>query len=160
VNSTEAGMLLTYMARVDHRTWGPDDADAFADLLDDVLLGDAMVVAREHLRTDTSWLTPAIIRQRVKVLRGDRVRRLPQPCPNDVEGVDSNDELRAVIRAMADGKITTIAEVWAYERWGGSLHLASQMGEFPALEGPAPVGDPDRVRLAIAPAFGRVPRAQ
>jgi hypothetical protein len=153
MNSTEAGLLLIYVARVDHRTWGPDDADAFADLLDDIAVGDAMIVAREHLRTDTAWLTPAIIRQRVKALRTERVRRLPQPCPNDVDGVDTNDELRAVIRAMADGKITTIAEVYAYERWGGSLHLAQLTGRFPELQ-PKPVRELGPIDLGNV--FGRV----
>lgn len=157
MNRIEAGVLLTYMARIDHRTWGEDDAEAFADLLEDIAANDAMIVAREHLRTDTAWLTPAIIRQRVKILRAERVRKLPQPCPNDVHGVDSNDELRAVIRAMADGKIASIAEVWAYERWGGSLHLAALAGRFPEL-------DVKPVRqlgpIDISDIFGRVPRAE
>lgn len=65
MNRIEAGVLLTYIARVDHRTWGPDDAEAFADLLDDVSLADATFAAREHLREDNAWLTPALIRRRV-----------------------------------------------------------------------------------------------
>lgn len=65
MNRIEAGVLLTYIARVDHRTWGEDDAAAFADLLDDVSLAEATFAAREHLREDNAWLTPALIRRRV-----------------------------------------------------------------------------------------------
>jgi hypothetical protein len=82
------------------------------------------------------------------------------PCPNQTFGVSEGDEIRAIEAAIADGKITTIAEVYAYERWGGSLHLARQTGDFPALEGPAPTGDPRKVIEAIAPTFRRVPRVQ
>jgi len=73
VNRIEAGVLLTYIARVDHRTWGQDDAEAFADLLDDVSLADATFAAREHLREENTWLTPALIRRRVLESR----RQLP-----------------------------------------------------------------------------------
>lgn len=72
MNRIEAGVLLTYIARVDHRTWGPDDAEAFADLLDDVSLADATFAAREHLREDNAWLTPALIRRRVLDARTHR----------------------------------------------------------------------------------------
>lgn len=78
MNRIEAGVLLTYIARVDHRTWGPDDAEAFADLLDDVSLADATFAAREHLREDNAWLTPALIRRRVLAAR--RALTAPNWC--------------------------------------------------------------------------------
>lgn len=78
MNRIEAGVLLTYIARVDHRTWGEDDAAAFADLLDDVTLADATFAAREHLREDNTWLTPALIRRRV--LDGRKQLAAPDWC--------------------------------------------------------------------------------
>lgn len=139
MNRVEAGVLLTYIARTDHRTWGEDDAIDLADLLDDIALADATAAARDHLRSDTAWLTPAIIRQRVKALRAERIRRLPLPCPNIIDGIREHDEMRAIVKAIGDGRITTWAECAAYERWGGSLHLAQQTGDFPILEGAEPV---------------------
>lgn len=65
MNPTEAMVLLTYVARIDHRTFSSDDADTYADLLDDVNLAEAMHAAREHLREESAWLSPALIRRRV-----------------------------------------------------------------------------------------------
>jgi len=107
-----------------------------------------------------AFIAPSDIVQHVGKARTGRVQRAPMPCPNDNPGVSEGDEIRAIQRAMAEGRITNLAEAYAYERWGGSMHLAYQRQELPALEGPEPAGDPDRVRKAIAPAFGRVPRAQ
>lgn len=101
------------------------------------------------------FIAPGEIYTEVKRVRAERVRRLPQPCPNDVEGVAPHDELRAVIRAMADGRITTVAEVYAYERWGGSLHLAALSGRFPMLEGPEPRGTGP---ITLPRAFQAVPK--
>lgn len=106
-----------------------------------------------------TFIAPGEIYTEVKRMRADRVRRAPMPCPNDIPGVSAGDEIRAIERAMADGRIKTLADAYAYERWGGSLHQAYQRNSMPALEGPEPNGDPEKVRKAIASSFGRVPRA-
>lgn len=88
-----------------------------------------------------AFIAPADIVAYVRRLRTARIDRLPQPCPNDVPGVSQHQEQLAIRMAIADGRITTTAQLAAYERWGGSLHLVA-LGEvaFPALEGPEPVG--------------------
>lgn len=66
MNRTEAMILLTFIARVDHRNIDREDAEVWADLLDDIAIEAALPAAREHLRSDTRWLTPAIVRTRVE----------------------------------------------------------------------------------------------
>ena len=66
MNRTEASVLLTYIARVDHRNFDREDAAVFAELLDDITLADAMAAAKAHLRSDNRWLTAALIRERVE----------------------------------------------------------------------------------------------
>lgn len=75
MNRTEASMLLTFIARVDNRNIDREVVEVWADMLDDIALEDALPAAREHLRTDTRWLTPAILRQRVEDAEGDRTQR-------------------------------------------------------------------------------------
>lgn len=66
MNRTEAMILLTSIARVDNRNIDREVAVVWADLLDDVTLEAAMPAAHEHLRSDTRWLTPAILRDRIE----------------------------------------------------------------------------------------------
>ena len=102
------------------------------------------------------FISPGEIETEVCRMRNERIRRLPQPCPNHVEGVHSLDELRAINRAMADGHIATAAQVYAYERWGGSLHLAQLRGKVPELEGPEPADTP----VKLPDVFRHVPGAE
>ena len=91
MNRTEASMLLTFIARVDNRNIDRDVVEVWADMLDDIRLEDALPAAREHLRTDTRWLTPAILRQHVEDADGAgpqrqsvaEALRVPDADPDD-----------------------------------------------------------------------------
>lgn len=175
MHKSEASALLTFASAYDQRKIGAADVEAWALAMtragvpNDESTRDAIVEyytgtpPSEEGEIGRRFIQPhhvVSLRQRI---RTERARRLPMPCPNDAPGVSEGDEIRAIERAMADGRITTVAEVYAYERWGGSLHLAAISGQFPALQGPEPVADKQlqqKVQRAIAPAFGRVPRAQ
>ena len=149
MNRIEAGMLLAYIARTDHRTWGEDDAASFADLLADVSLDDASIVARDHLREDNTWLTPAIIRQRVKTLRANRIQAanlVYEPLP-DESVADFQRRLAALQEAAASGQLAPVRPSLALPRGGGQpappevfqrveAHRATQRN--PALAIPCP----------------------
>lgn len=132
--------------------------DAWALVLDEVPFADALA-ALKPLALEQPFIAPTDIAKHVKRIRSERIGRLPQPVPNPVPGVSERDELLAVRRAIADGRIKTPADVHAYEQWGGSLYLAYERGETPALT-PGPNAQPLRPRpvaQAIDAAFQHVP---
>ena len=145
MNETETAVLTRLVRatcpaqKIDEYT--PDAWHAiFRKLPFDLSFDDART-AVEALGADQAFIAPADIVKHVRKLRTERIDRLPQPCPNDTPGVDERDELLAIRTAIADGRITTTAQLGAYKAWGGSLHLAA-LGEvaFPALEGPEAAG--------------------
>jgi hypothetical protein len=91
MNRTEASMLLMFIARVDNRNVDREVVEVWADMLDDIAVEDALPAAREHLRGDTRWLTPAILRQRVEDAEGAgpqrqsvaEAQRVPDADPDD-----------------------------------------------------------------------------
>jgi hypothetical protein len=153
VNQQETAILV----RVVRATCPAQKIDEYTpDAWHPILAGISLEDARQAvaaLGAELPFIAPADIVKHVRKTRTDRARRLPMPCPNVVFGVSEGDEIRAIERAMADGLITTLAEVYAYEAWGGSLHLAWQRGTFPALEGPEPKNEP----IELPGVFGRVP---
>lgn len=104
MNRTEAAVLLTYVARVDHRTFGDDDAKAFAELLDDIDFTPAMEAAREHLRNETDWLTPAILRRRVFTMHSARADDKPVDFALTEPDADP-DDVTAYQEAMRKGQV-------------------------------------------------------
>lgn len=132
--------------------------DAWLLVLDEVSFADARD-ALKPLALEQPFIAPTDIAKHVKRARNERIGRLPQPAPNLAPGVDEREELLAIRRAMADGHIRTLADVHTYEQWGGSLHLAYERGETPALT-PGPDAQPLRPRpvaRAIGAAFQHVP---
>ena len=81
--------------------------------------------------------------------------------PEEIREVEVTygEELRAIRRAIADGRIAEQADAEAYTAWGGSLHLAYQRGDFAALLGghEAQALRARPVQQAIAGAFQHVP---
>lgn len=165
MNKAEATEMLAFCAAYDQRTVGRADVEAWAMAMtkagvpNDESTRDAIVeYYTETPPADSGDMSRRFIQPHHVVsirrrIRTARARRLPMPCPNAVDGVSEGDEIRAIEAAMADGKITTIAEVYAYERWGGSLHLAALTGRFPQLD-PKPVRELGPVHLGDV--FGRV----
>lgn len=94
MNRTEASILLTFIARVDNRNIDREVIEVWADMLDDLELEAALPAAREHLRTDTAWLTPALIRHRIEAAQKGRAdaqsvfeaQRVPDADPDDEIG--------------------------------------------------------------------------
>lgn len=108
MNRTEAAIILTYISRTDHRSTGPDDAAAFADLLDDITFADAMPAAREHLRNETVWLTAAHIRKRVNEAHSGRADDKPaQTAEPDADP----DDVAAYQAALREGRLDPTVRV-------------------------------------------------
>jgi hypothetical protein len=154
VNTDETAMIIRAVkALCPAQKFDEFTPDLWEDVLADTDFADART-AIIVLRRSEPFIGPSEIATDVRRMRNERIARLPQPCPNPVDGVSERDELIAIRRAIADGAITTVAEVYAYERWGGSLHLALQAGQLPQLAGPAPEGG-QPVQIT---AFQRIPR--
>lgn len=164
MNKSDTAELLAFCAAFDQRTLGSADVEAWALALADVpwdgttreaVAGfySARPTAGED-ETARRFIQPHHVRHARAKIRKDRIERLPMPCPNDVPGVSEGDEIRAIEGAIADGAITTWAELVAYEKWGGSLHLARQAGRMPQLEGPEPA---DHGPIELGRVFQAVP---
>lgn len=150
MNKSDAAELLAFAAAYDQRTIGNADVEAWALALADIPWDDTTRTAVAGFYTQPAptydptgafgrrSIQPHHVRAGRVAIRNDRIARLPQPCPNPVYGVTEQEELLAIRAAIADGHITTTAQLHAYERWGGSLHLARHTGQLPALDGPEP----------------------
>lgn len=73
MNHSECAALLTLAARIDKRTVGEQDVEAWVEILDDVDFSDARLVLRGHYRSSTEWLMPAHVVQGVRALRRERL---------------------------------------------------------------------------------------
>lgn len=109
MNRTEASMLLTFVARVDNRNIDRDVVEVWADMLDDIKLEDALPAAREHLRTDTRWLTPAILRQRVEDAEGGGPQRQSVAEALRVPDTGGDDSPEAYRRALREQRFEPAA---------------------------------------------------
>lgn len=166
MDKSEATELLTFAAAYDQRTIGRADVEAWAMAMTkaNVPLDESTREAIVEYYTETPvadtgdtsrrFIQPHHVVSLRRRIRTARARRLPMPCPNPTPGVSEGDEIRAIERAIADGKITTRAELAAYERWGGSLHLAALTAHMPQLAGPDPV---DRGPIELPDVFRTVP---
>lgn len=134
MNQAEAAELLMLMQPFDQRTVGEADAIAWSASLPDVPL-DATArdaVAMYYRTTPVNGerldrMQPHHLRMYRKRIRDDRLARVPEPhMPNEVAGVDPQQELLAVRKAIGDGRIKSAEDVAKYVAWGGSLYLSDQ----------------------------------
>lgn len=109
MNRTEASMLLTFIARVDNRNVDRELVEVWADMLDDIKVEDALPAAREHLRTDTRWLMPAIVRQRVEDAEGDGPQRQSVAEALRVPDTGGDESWQAYQRALRERRYETPA---------------------------------------------------
>jgi hypothetical protein len=134
MDQSEAAELLALMVPFDQRSIDETDAIAWAASLSDVPFD---ATCREaiglYYRTPPvqgerrDRMGPHHLRLYRSRIRNDRLERVPEPhMPNEVAGVDPQQELLAVRRAIGDGRIKSARDVEAYVQWGGSLYLADQ----------------------------------
>lgn len=130
--------------------------DMWEAVLADTDFADAKV-AIIALRRSSPWIGPSEIDTEVRRMRAERLERIVEPPPNDVEGVRYVDELRALRRAIADGTIADQAAAGRYKAWGGSLHRLALRGQVPALIAPEQPLRQRPVAQLLAGAFRTVP---
>lgn len=117
MNAAEAQTLLTMAATVDNRKPDEDAAKAWAVLLDGLRVDDCREVVIRHYRESSEWLTPAIIRAKVKALREKRLADHPEPTPpNDLTPVETVEWLRRTRQAIADGNPPQVPAIEAKPR--------------------------------------------
>lgn len=168
MKKSEASEALTFCAAFDQRTIGNADVEAWALALADLpwdqstreaIANFYTAPSADYDRDSRRFIQPHHVRTGRSRLRNERLSRVIEPVPNTVEGVDTHAELRALRRAIGDGRIKDQADAQAYTDWGGSLHLAYERGETPALTA-GPNAQPLRQRpvtQAITGSFQRVP---
>lgn len=138
MNKRDTVKLLAFVAAFDQRTVGEADVEAWSYALADIPLDET---AREAVvafysgpgRDERRWMQPHDFRTARKRIRADRLARVTLPPPNDAPGVSYPEELRALERAVGDGRITDQRDADAYTSWGGSLHLSYLREDFPEL---------------------------
>lgn len=162
MDKAEVAMLFGLLAAFDQRTTGRADVEAWYLALRAVPWDDSTQQAVADFYggagpAERRWMQPHDLIRCRKKLRADRLEKItPRPAPNDVEGVPSWEEERAIIRAIGDGVISDQRDCGAYTAWGGSLHEAYQREQLPVLARVAPKALTARpVKELIAGAFQR-----
>lgn len=125
MNIIEIGKLLAVIGAVDRRQEaGKAEILAWHDLLKNVGYRDAETAVRTHRVESTDWLTATHVLKGVKRIQRGRLDRV-RAEPNDVPGVASYDEQRALVEAIADGRMDE-AGAREYTASGCSLWLESR----------------------------------
>jgi glutathione S-transferase len=131
MNIIETGKLLAVIGAVDRRQEaGKSEILAWQELLADAAYADAEAAVREHRRTSTDWIQPAHILAGATKIRSRRLEiaeKTGEAFPNDIEGVSYFDELRALRKAIGDGRMS-LADLAAYHASGRSIHLHETRG--------------------------------
>ena len=106
MRESEAAELLIKCAAFDQRTIGEADALAWAEVLDDLRLPDALAAVSAHYVASRDRITVFDVRAGVKGIREARLAEAPEPIPPH-ELVDDPDAYRAWMRQarsrIADG---------------------------------------------------------
>lgn len=128
MNSTETALIIRAVkALCPAQKFDEYTPDVWESVLADTDYADAKT-AIIALRRASPWIGPSEIDTEVRRMRAARLDRIPEPAPNDVEGVTYHQELRALRKAIADGTITDQAAADRYKAWGGSLHRLTERG--------------------------------
>lgn len=112
---SEAAQVLATASAFDRRTVGQADAEAWAAVLDDVPLADAIGAVKTHYATKRDFIYPADITHIVKAVRAERVRaagNLEARIPAAIDAIDDPVEhtrqslawLRETARRVGNGE--------------------------------------------------------
>jgi hypothetical protein len=139
VTEDEVVDLLTAAAMFDRRTVGRSDAKAWTAVVGDLPFGDALAAVRAHYTESSDWLMPAHVRNRVKIMRRDRLSReiMPAPAPELTDDtIRYRESIFASIESIANGKTVGRALAAGRSRGPGRLS-AAEMAALKARLGTA-----------------------
>lgn len=106
MNAEETGKILGLAALVDNRKVDVPVIVAWHQMIGDLPYADAEQAVRDHYATSRERIMPADIRERVSVVRSERLRINPVPAP-PAEILDDPVAYRAALRestqAILDG---------------------------------------------------------
>lgn len=104
----EAKMLIELIGGLERRTFPDSAADAWAFVLGDVLINDALKAVREHAGTSNKALTPAMVRHRALEIQAARERaRARRPRASASPAV--REAALAAMRAEAARAVMAVA---------------------------------------------------
>jgi len=98
--------LLAIISGVNGRTVGETDVAVWLELVGDMSFADASAAVKAHYMESDRWIMPSHIRDRIKVMRHERLARTPLPDVPDEIVDDAAAYLaweRAARRLIADG---------------------------------------------------------
>lgn len=114
-------MLLTVAASFDRRTITDEDATAWAAALPEVDFAQARDAVVGHYRDERSWVMPADILRRVRIVRRDNITGADYVSPPSVLADDPGREqewLRLYRWRVGAGDTTDAAQTFACGRMG------------------------------------------
>jgi hypothetical protein len=115
MNIIETGMVLAKIQAFDNRNVDDQTILAWQEVLEPHTLQDALAAVSAYFRTNTAWIMPAHIVERVRDMEQERVRQFKNGChlnradeERALEGGWS-EAMRALNRAAATGALTPAA---------------------------------------------------
>jgi hypothetical protein len=118
MNIIETGMVLAKIQAFDNRNVDDATTIAWQEVLEPHTLQDALAAVSAYFRTNTAWIMPAHIVERVREVEQERVRQFRNGCHlnrADEEltltdrGGNWSESMRALNRAAATGALTPAA---------------------------------------------------
>lgn len=114
MNIIETGVVLAKIQAFDNRNVGPETMTAWQEVLEPHTLADALAAVSAYYRTNTAWIMPAHIVERVREVEQDRTRQFRNGCHlNRADeqatldgGRNWSESMRALNRAVATGRLT------------------------------------------------------
>lgn len=112
MNIAETAKVLTLIQLVDRRHVDETTIAAWHDLIGDLDFTDACEAVRAHRRASTDYLLPAHVRAGVRVIRGARLARHPDPLPDvDPDDIQAYQVRRRQMRAAIASPTSETKEI-------------------------------------------------
>jgi hypothetical protein len=112
----ETGVVLAKIQAFDNRNVDPATTIAWQEVLEPHTLQDALAAVSAYFRTNTAWIMPAHIVERVREVEQERVRQFRNGChlnradeEGTLNGGNWSESMRALNRAAATVALTPAA---------------------------------------------------
>lgn len=112
MNIIETGMVLAKIQAFDNRNVDDATVVAWQEVLERHTLADALIAVSDYFRTNSAWIMPAHIIERVRAIEEARVYEFKNGYHlnrADEETGDWSEQMRALGRAVRTGALTPAA---------------------------------------------------
>lgn len=109
----ETGILLAKIQAFDNRNVGDETTMAWQEVLEPHILPDCLAAVSDYFKTNTEWIMPAHIVERVRLVEEERMRNFKSGChlnradeERTLTGPSWSEGMRALNRAVRTGALT------------------------------------------------------